>query len=427
MGPETVISRAAAAAPLPVADSAGKVLDGRLCAAGHHFDPARREHETVQGARGHAAGGELKIGTEAAQIVEIGLDPRDRGGAERPAQSVERRFAIRAHGDDLGEQRIVERRHLGSVRDPRFDACIGGKARPGHEARRGPKIPRRILRIDPSLDRHPARRAGVERQVLAGRLPHHPLDEVDPQHLLGDPVLDLQPRIHFEEEKLPAVGVVDVLDRARRLIRDGLAQADRRLMQAAANVGRQPGRGCLLDDLLMAPLGRTIALAQGDDPARPVAEYLHFDVPGAPDVPFQKCTAAAEVLRRQPLDGGERAAEFRFAVDQLHADAAAARGALQHDRIADAGGFAPRLQRGPEQAAARQQRNAVARRQIPREVLETEASHLRNGRADEHNSGRGALLGELGILAQESIAGMDGRRAGRARRAEQRAPIQVAF
>ena len=80
----------------------------------------------------------------------------------------------------------------------------------GEQAGARLEIARRVLGVDAHLDR--VRRAAggdvVERQRLAGREPHHPLDEVDAGDLLGDAVLDLQARVDLEEvERRRVVGI----------------------------------------------------------------------------------------------------------------------------------------------------------------------------------------------------------------------------
>src|SRR6202011_576496 len=102
---------------------------------------------------------------------------------------------------------------------------------------------------------------------------------------------------------------------------------------------RQSGRRCFLDELLVAPLRRAVALAQGNDLTGAVAEYLHLDVPGALDVLFQEHTAAAEILARDALHRTQRLGELRLLPYELHADAPPAGGAREHRGIADARSF----------------------------------------------------------------------------------------
>src|SRR5258708_6767694 len=110
-------------------------------------------------------------------------------------------------------------------------------------------------------------------------------------------------------------------------------------MEANADCLGQSGRRSLFDDFLIAALRGTIALTQRHDSARAIAEDLHLDVPRPLDILLEKYSAPAEVLGRKPFHGAEGIGELRFATDELHSDAAAAGGALHHQRIADARRF----------------------------------------------------------------------------------------
>ena len=101
----------------------------------------------------------------------------------------------------------------------------------GQTAGAGLKILCGILCIDAHLDRTPRWPDidGSERGHFACRLFHHPLHQVDAGHLLGDAVLHLQARVHFEEIEFAPGIVIDELDRAGRLVVNCLSQPDRRL------------------------------------------------------------------------------------------------------------------------------------------------------------------------------------------------------
>src|SRR5579859_7971599 len=198
-------------------------------------------------------------------------------------------------------------------------------------------------------------------------------------------------------------------------------------MQPNAGCAGQSRSGSLFDDLLVAALRVTIALTERDDGAGPVAEDLHFDVARPLDVLFEEYSAAAEILRRQALDGAEGLRELRLAADELHPDAAAAGGALQHDRIADARSLAPGMFDALQQFASRQQRDADAGRQLARPVLEPKTTHLRGGRPDEDDAGRRAGIREVRVLAEEAISRMDGLRTGGSRRLENGVLPQIAL
>ena len=170
---------------------------------------------------------------------------------------------------------------------------------------------------------------------LAGRGEDHPLDQIDTAHFLGDSVLHLQSRVHFEEIELRRVGVVYELDRARGAIAHRKAELHRCQVQRVARFIGQSWRRRFLDDFLIAALDRTVALAECNHGSMTVAEQLHFDVPGASHEFLEEYTGIAEVAGRETLHGGERLFEVRRRVAAAHADTAAARGALEHHRVAD--------------------------------------------------------------------------------------------
>jgi len=123
--------------------------------------------------------------------------------------------------------------------------------------------------------------------------------------------------------------------------------------------------------------------------------------------------------------GPKRIADGVGAAHQLHADAAAAGGALEHHGVADA----RRLVRGllcvAQQSAARKQRNSIALRQFARRMLEAEVPHLRRRRPDEYETRRRAAFGEARVLAQEAVPWMDGLCARRKRRGQQLVLLQI--
>ena len=68
-------------------------------------------------------------------------------------------------------------------------------------------------------------------------------------------------------------------------------------VQRRARAGRQAGRRRFLDDFLMSPLQRAVALAQRQHAAPAVAEDLHFDMPRGGDELFEVHAAVAEIAR----------------------------------------------------------------------------------------------------------------------------------
>src|SRR5204862_4306899 len=117
--------------------------------------------------------------------------------------------------------------------------------------------------------------AGGDARLLA--------NQIDAVHELGDRMLDLNARVHFEEVEL-AAGREQKLDRARAHVADGARRRRRRLGQPPSERRRDGNRRRLLDELLMAALNAALALAQRDHPAPMVGENLDLDVPRALEI-----------------------------------------------------------------------------------------------------------------------------------------------
>ena len=122
--------------------------------------------------------------------------------------------------DDLGEQRIVERRDFGSIFHPSFATCLARQPDISENAGARAETVRWILRIDTNLDRGAARfwPQFFERSQLTGSQPHHPFDEIDTGDFLRHSMLDLQTCIHLEEEKFCSLRVIKKLDGSGRSI-----------------------------------------------------------------------------------------------------------------------------------------------------------------------------------------------------------------
>jgi hypothetical protein len=114
-------------------------------------------------------------------------------------------------------------RDLCALVDPRVVAHAGS---PRHPQRRNPTGAGQeagfgILGVHPALDRVPVLREIrlAEWQGLALGDANLQLDEIDAGRHLGDRVLDLQPRIHFQEVR-PSLRVHQELERARVYVAD---------------------------------------------------------------------------------------------------------------------------------------------------------------------------------------------------------------
>ena len=153
--------------------------------------------------------------------------------------------------------------HAGIVADgAAIGGALRGRAVAVEPADRGQEVPRRILGIDAGLHR-PAVELHVgllELQLLAGGDPDHLLDEIDAGHQLRHRVLDLQPRVHLQEEEA-AILACHEFHCAGAVVAHRPGQRDGLLAHGLAGPGVEQRRGRLLDDLLVAALDRAFALA----------------------------------------------------------------------------------------------------------------------------------------------------------------------
>ena len=123
------------------------------------------------------------------------------------------------------------------------------------------------------------------------------------------------------KKKLPD-WIDDELDRAGVGVLGGADQPDGRLADGRAGLGIEPRGGTLLDQLLVPPLHRAIALEEVDHVAVVVGDHLDLDVAGMLDVLFEVDFGVAEGglgLGLGLLDGG-----LQGQIVQGHAHAAAA-------------------------------------------------------------------------------------------------------
>ena len=154
---------------------------------------------------------------------------------------------------------------------------------------------RRDLRLIAEADLRVGQRHALGDQDLTA-------NDVEAGDHLGDGVLDLDARVDLDEVELAGVGI----DRNSTV--PALSSPTARPTARAASRMRwrssssRFGAGASLDDLLVPPLDRAVALEQVDEVAVPVAEELHLDVPCALDELFEEHVRHAE--RRAGLAAG---------------------------------------------------------------------------------------------------------------------------
>jgi hypothetical protein len=238
-------------------------------------------------------------------------------------------------------------------------------------------------------------------------------------------MLDLDPRVHLDEEELLARGVDEELHRAGAPVADFVAQGDGGLVEPAARGVREPGRRRLLDHLLAPPLEGALALVQVDRPLT-VAEHLDLDVASGGDEALDIDPRVVERSRRLAGGGLVLAVERRLVVHDPDAAAAAAAGRLERDRVADLAGHLRRLVGAGDRAvAARDGRHAhVVGRLASAGLVAHERDVLGLG---THVAQVGAFdLGrEVGALGEEPVARVHAVGPAGARGLDDRAHVQV--
>ena len=139
-----------------------------------------------------------------------------------------------------------------------------------------------------------------------------------------------------------------------------------------------------------------------------IAQQLHLDVPGPLDELLHEHAGAAEGGLALALGAFQGHGQFVFAVHHPHAAAAAPVGRLEDHRPAEVPGDRQRVglaADGPRTAG--QDRHARTVRQFAGLRLVPQRPQEFDPRAHERDPGRGTGGGEVGVLGEEAVAGMD--------------------
>ena len=275
----------------------------------------------------------------------------------------------------------------------------------------------------------------AQRQRLAAGHAQLPLDQVGAGDGFGDRMLDLQAGVHLHEVEAHLLGrfiaaglLDDEFHCAGADVVDSAGGGDGGFAHLAAQFGRHAGRGGFFEHLLVATLHRTVALEQVHDVAVAVAKDLDLDVARAQHVLFDQYGIVAEAVDGFTLARGQGGVEIGRVVDNAHALAATAGAGLDQHRVADAVGFA--AQQGGVlvlAVVAGHQRHAGGFHQTLGFGFQAHRRDRAGRRADEDEAGLGAGAGEILVLAEKAVAGVDGLGAGGVGGVEDALPLQVAF
>ena len=317
-------------------------------------------------------------------------------------------------GDELDEHRVEVRADRGArVRGAAVEPDPGatGRAVGGDDAGVGAEAVGRVLGGDAALQGGAVQPDAVLGQAevgegLAGGDPDLGLHEVDVRHLLGDGVLDLDPRVHLDEHVPAGVragGVEQELDGAGVDVADLPSEGHRVSAERVAD-GRVERRGRRdLDDLLVPALHGAVPFEQVHGLAGGVREDLDLDVPGPQDRLLDEQGGVAERALGLTHGRAQRLTQLCRVVDAPHPPPAAARHGLREDREADLLGGRHELvdvrgrggrpqHRHPGRAGGLDRTHLVARhREHPRR------------RPHEGDARRRARAGQARVLGQEAV------------------------
>ena len=349
----------------------------------------------------------------------VGLHPANAEFSQRAVRPLKRHLIGLPRAGDLHEHRVVERRdHRASKAHPAIQPHPkAARAAIGEDlavVRR--ELAFRILSRDAALHgvtvagnlilrRHPD--LGAVQAVALGDedLRAHQIQARDD---LRDRVLDLDARIHLNEEPLVPVEIVEELNGARVIVANLAGHPRRRSAQLLDDVlGQAEGRRDL-NNLLMPPLHRAIALVQVDHIAMLVAKNLHLDVLRVGDVFLQEHRRIAKRPARLRLRLVEQVAQVRRLVDHAHPATTATEGRLDDERETDLFRHLQRISAVADGVlGARQRGHPDLLRQRPgRRFVAHHLQQLGPG-ADERDARGRTGAREGGVLRKKAVTGMD--------------------
>src|SRR5919106_4130775 len=335
---------------------------------------------------------------------------------ERAKHSPARRLAIDVLNHELGDQRVVQTRHLVARTHARVDSYPdpAGLSVRRDQPGRGRETVARVLGVDPALDRVPTQlHLGLrDGERLAGGNSDLLADDVETGHGLGDRVLDLHAGVHLEEVVRP-VGCEEPLDRPGGAIPDCGSRFDRDASDAFPELRVDCRRRRFLHELLVTSLDRAVPFSKVDDVAVVVREDLNLDVPRIVEVALEVHRRIREIRLSLAARGLVRPVDLVAGARDLETLAPATRRGLERDRIPDLLGRRPRLtdvDRGL--GRPRDDRHARTQHLFPRGELRPHRLDRLRWRPDPNETRLQHAAGEGGVLREEAVAGVNRLRPG---------------
>ena len=213
-------------------------------------------------------------------------------------------------------------------------------------------------------------------------------------------MLDLETRVHLEEEELARCVVQQELHRACVDVADLSGERHGGGGDAVALLGSDRRCGCLLEHLLVTALRGAVALEEVQHVSVVVADDLDLHVTAGLDVLLHEHGVVAEGRGRLAPRRRQRLGVLLLAAHDAHALAAATGGGLDQDGVVEPG----RLGVG---VVRRHHGDPRLLRDLAGGVLAAHLLHHRGARADQGEAGllHGVRKGRP--LGEEAVAGVD--------------------
>ena len=288
-------------------------------------------------------------------------------------------------------------------------AGAAGRVPGGDAAGRGDELDR-VFGVQAHLDGVAAQfdLALREGQLLAGGHADLHLHDVDAAGHLGDGVLHLYARVHLDEVELAVLE--QELEGARATVADLLAGGGAALAHFLDQAAGDAGGRRFFDDLLVAALHGAVAFAQPHGVLVLVGQHLDLDVARVLQELFHVDRRVAEGGTRLGARGLHGMDQRGLGVHDAHAASATAASGLDDHRVADGAGRADDLLRVFGQSAfgaGHAGHAGLDHGLFGRDLVTHDADGLGRG-ADEGEAAGFDALGEVGVLGQEAVAGVDG-------------------
>ena len=156
--------------------------------------------------------------------------------------------------------------------------------------------------------------------------------DVEAGNNFRDRMLNLDTRVHLDEEPFVAIEIVEKLHRARVVIFDGSGEIGGGFTELPHDVFRQAITRGDFDDLLVTPLHGAVPLVEVDYVTVFVAKNLHLDVLCVLDILFEKHRRITKRALSFALCLVEQGFELGGGFDDAHTATAAAEGRFDDER-----------------------------------------------------------------------------------------------